>query len=481
MGYDIVFKNVRLIDGSGKPARAADLAVEGDRIARIDAPGAIPTKDAGQGIDGNGAVLAPGFIDTHTHDDRAVLIDAEMMAKISQGVTTVVTGNCGISLAPLTLSKPPPAPLNLLGDQTSFVFESFASYAAAIAHSPPAVNVAALIGHGTLRVRVMDDISRPATPAEIDTMRRLLQQSLAEGAIGFSTGLFYPINEAADADEVVALAELLADFNGIYATHMRDEGRGVMDSIEETILTAKRANTAAVISHHKCAGPENWGRSVETLAKIAAAAKTQPLGLDAYPYAASSTVLNPKYVRDDIRIMVSWSDTVPEAAGRELSEIAREWGCTIKEAAERLLPAGAIYFQMDEADVRRILAFPLTMIGSDGLPHDRHPHPRLWGTFTRVLGRYCREEGLFPLEEAVRKMTGLPAERFGLSDRGYLKEGYAADLVLFDPGSVRDRATFESPREISEGILCVVVNGALAWRPGEEHVKRHGRLLRHAA
>ncbi|MBX5471328.1 MAG: D-aminoacylase [Acetobacteraceae bacterium] len=480
MGYDIVFKDVRLVDGSGKPARAADLAVEGDRIARIDAPGLIPTGDARHVIDGQGAVLAPGFIDTHTHDDRAVLIDAEMMAKISQGVTTVVTGNCGISLAPLTLSKPPPAPLNLLGDQTSFVFESFADYAEAIAHTQPAVNVAALIGHGTLRVRTMDDITRPATPTEIDKMRRLLRQSLAEGAIGFSTGLFYPINEAADADEVVALAELLADFNGIYATHMRDEGRGVMDSIEETILTAKRANTAAVISHHKCAGPENWGRSVETLAKIAAAAKTQPLGLDAYPYAASSTVLNPKYVRDDIRIMVSWSDAVPEAAGQELSEIARDWGCTAKEAAERLQPAGAIYFQMDEADVRRILAFPLTMIGSDGLPHDRHPHPRLWGTFTRVLGHYCREEGLFPLEEAVRKMTGLPAERFGLSERGYLREGYVADLVLFDPLSVRDRATFESPREISEGILCVVVNGALAWRPGDEHVQRHGRLLRHA-
>jgi N-acyl-D-aspartate/D-glutamate deacylase len=325
----------------------------------------------------------------------------------------------------------------------------------------------------------MSDISGRATPAEIDRMRRLLGDSLDAGAAGFSTGLFYDINSGADADEVVALAELLADRGGgVYATHMRNEFSRVVDSLEETFETARRARVPVVISHHKCALPENWGRSRETLPLIAAAAERQPVGLDAYPYAAGSTVLKVDQVRDDIRIMITWSTPHPEATGRDLADIAKDWSCSQRAAAERLLPAGAIYFQMDEADVRAILAFPLTMIGSDGLPHDRHPHPRLWGTFPRILGHYVREVGLFSLEEAIHKMTGLTAARFGLADRGLLREGYAADLVLFDAEKVRDTATYAQPISAAEGIAAVFVNGQSAFEAGKPEGVRAGRLLR---
>ena len=471
--YDLLIAKARLIDGTGGPSRKADLAVQGDRIARIGESGSIEAASARRVIDGAGLALAPGFVDSHTHDDFAVIGDPAMRPKVTQGVTTVVIGNCGISGSPIRLKDSPPPPLNLLGQAEAFAYETFADYAAKVDVTQPAVNVAALIGHGTLRVATMRDISGRASPGEIDRMRELLAQSLDAGAIGFSTGLFYPVNSGADADEVVALAEIAAAKGGVYATHMRDEDAGVMDSLEETFDTARRAKVPVVISHHKCALPENWGRSRETLPRIAAAAQQQSVGLDAYPYDAGSTVLDPDYVRDDTRIMITWSTPHPEAGGRDLTAIAADWRCSEREAAERLLPAGAIYFQMDEADVRRILAFPLTMIGSDGLPHDQHPHPRLWGTFPRVLGHYVRDVRLFSLEHAIHKMTGLTAARFGLADRGILREGYAADLVLFDPEKVRDTATYERPISAAEGINAVFVNG----QPALEGA-RAGRLLR---
>jgi N-acyl-D-aspartate/D-glutamate deacylase len=472
--YDLLITKARLIDGTGGPSRNADLAVSGDRIARIAEAGSIDPASSRRTIDATGLVLAPGFVDSHTHDDFAVLGDPTMRPKVSQGVTTVVVGNCGISGAPIRIKGDLPAPpLNLLGDSAAFAYESFAAYAAKVDAVGPAVNVAALIGHGTLRVATMRDISGRATPDEIDRMRKLLAESLDAGAIGFSTGLFYPINSGADADEVVALAEIVSTKGGVYTTHMRDEYDRVIESLEETFDTARRAKVPVVISHHKCALPENYGRTKETLPLIAAAAQRQPVGLDAYPYDAGSTVLYPEEARDDVRIMVSWSTPHPEMSGRDLSDIAKAWGCSQQEAGERLLPAGAIYFQMDEADVRAILAFPLTMIGSDGLPHDQHPHPRLWGTFPRILGHYVREVGLFSLEQAIHKMTGLTAARFGLADRGLLREGYAADLVLFDPETVRDTATYEHPISPAEGISAVFVNG----KPAMEGA-RAGRLLR---
>ena len=473
--YDLILRDALIVDGTGAPARPGDLAIQGDRIAAIGPGIDAPATDE---IDLGGLAVAPGFIDVHTHDDRAVIDTPEMPAKISQGVTSVVVGNCGISLSPIVLDGDPPPPMNLLGERPMFRYSRFADYAAAVDSVRPAVNVAALIGHSTLRVGVMDDVGRPATAAEIAEMGALLSDALRAGAIGFSTGLFYPPNEAAGIDEVSALAERLVETGGIYTTHMRDEHAGVLDSLEESFETGRRAKVPVVISHHKCAGPANWGRSIETLAAIERARAEQPVGLDAYPYAAGSTVLIPRFMDPDIRIRVSWSKPHPEMAGRDLADIAAEWGCSQEDAAVRLDPAGAVYFQMDEADVRRILAYPHTMIGSDGLPHDSHPHPRLWGTFPRVIGHYGRDEGLFPMEEAVRRMTGLPAETFRLPGRGVLAEGNFADLVVFDPDAIADRATYDDPALPAVGIDRVFVNGRETHRHGRATGDRAGRLLR---
>ncbi len=477
-GFDRLIRGGTVVDGTGAARQPADVALSGDRIAAVAEPGALDAVPCGAVVDASGLVLAPGFIDVHTHDDRAVMTAPEMTPKVCQGVTTVVAGNCGVSLAPLVLDGPPPPPLNLLGGQDDFRFSSVRAYVDAVEEAAPAANLAFLVGHSTLRVGTLADTDEKATAQEIDRMRDLLAEGLAAGAVGFSTGLFYRPNAAADMDEVVALAEVVGEAGGVYTTHMRDESEGVLESLDETFETGQRAKVPVLISHHKCAGRRNWGRSRETLPRIDAASRQQRVALDAYPYAAGSTVLDPDQIEDASRVMVTWSNTHPEAAGRDLSEIAGAWACSEREAAERLDPAGAIYFSMDEADVRRILAFPLTMIGSDGLPHDEHPHPRLWGTFPRVIGHYGRDEGLFPLEAAVHKMTGLPAATFGLVDRGEVRTGAFADLVLFDPDTILDRATFEWPQQPPAGIAQVYVNGVEVWRDGGPTGKRGGRVIR---
>jgi N-acyl-D-amino-acid deacylase len=479
--YDHVFRDALLIDGTGATPFAGELAVAGDRIAAIGPAGSIERGAAKREHDLKGRALAPGFVDTHTHDDRIVLDAPDMLPKISQGVTTVVTGNCGISLAPVTFESDPPAPMNLLGSERAYEFPSFADYAQAVAETVPAVNVAALIGHSALRLATMSDIRRKATDAEIGAMLDHAEEAMTNGATGFSTGLFYPTNAAADIDEVSRVAARFARHGGIYATHMRSEMEPILDSIDETLTTARRADIPVIISHHKCAGPKNWGRTRETLPVIEAAAKRQAVGLDAYPYNAGSTNLRGDLVSDEIRIMITWSRPHPEATGRDLKDIAAGWGVDLHEAARRLDPAGAIYFQMDDADVERVLRFPLTMIGSDGLPHDEHPHPRLWGTFPRVLGRYSRDRGLFPLETAIHKMTGLSARTFRLEGRGVLAPGNFADLVVFDPETVIDRATYDDPKQLSAGIDQVFVNGILAYAAGSTNVRRAGRLVGGAA
>lgn len=473
---DVLLTGGVVIDGTGAERFTGDVAITGDRIHAVTASGKCDI-DAKNIIDVSGRIVAPGFIDVHTHDDNAVLADPAMVAKISQGVTSVVVGNCGISLAPIG-AVDPPAPMNLLGNRSAYRFRKMADYAAAVDAAHPAVNVAALVGHSTLRVGSMADIHRKASPTEIDAMRARLAEGLSAGAIGFSTGLWYKTNSAADMEEVVALAELLADVGGVYTTHMRDEHDGVLDSLRETFETASRARVPVIISHHKCAGPQNWGRSVDTLALIEKARLRQNISLDAYPYVAGSTVLEPEMVDPNIRISISWSTPYPQMAGRDLSDVAAQWGCSQQEAARRLKPAGGIYFQMDEADMHRILSYPPTMVGSDGLPHDTHPHPRLWGTFPRVLGRLCRELRLFPLEQAVRKMTGLSARNFNLRGRGEISEGAYADLVVFDAETVIDRATFDDPMQPAGGIDHVFVNGKIAWSAGGPGSERAGRFLR---
>jgi N-acyl-D-amino-acid deacylase len=258
---------------------------------------------------------------------------------------------------------------------------------------------------------------------------------------------------------------------------MRDEADGVMDSLEETFRIGREVGVPVVISHHKVIGAKNYGRSDETLEFIRKSMAKQPICLDCYPYAAGSTVLSMSRAETSARVIVTWSKTLPEYAGQDLDKIAEKMGVTQAEAVERLLPAGAIYFRMDEGDVQKIMQFGSTMIGSDGLPHDTSPHPRLWSTFPRVLGHYRRGLGLFTLETAVHKMTGLTAVNFGLTDRGVLKEGAFADLTLFNEETVDEVATYDNPIAMARGINTVIVNGAVVWDHGKATGARPGRVL----
>jgi N-acyl-D-amino-acid deacylase len=469
----LVFQGGTVIDGTGRDRFTADLRVDGDRIGGIGH--GLDTSDADI-VDARGLIVAPGFIDVHTHDDQTVLAAPQMLPKITQGVTTVVVGNCGISLAPLVHADAPP-PLTLLGGADKYIYPSMGAYAAAVARAQPATNVAALVGHSTLRVATMDDPYRAATSAEQGRMVALLREGLDAGAIGLSSGVFYATGAAADVDELALLASVAGEAGGVYTTHIRNEMNDIFAALEEAFVTGRRGNVPVVISHHKCAGPQNWGRTTQTLARIEEARQRQPIGLDAYPYIAGSTVLRADLVDGVIDVMVTYSESHPEMAARHLRDIAAEWDCSQQEACERLQPGGACYFQMHEEDVRRVLGYPATMIGSDGLPHDRHPHPRLWGTFPRVLGRYSRELQLFPLETAVHKMTGLSARRFNLHERGELRAGWFADVCVFDPATVLDTATFEQPQAVSRGIEHVMVNGEIALHRGSVAPHRAGRFL----
>jgi N-acyl-D-amino-acid deacylase len=476
--FDTIIQGGTLIDGTGAPRRAADIGVTGDRIAAIAEPGTL--KDAAQTIDATGRVVAPGFIDVHTHDDHALLTKPDMSYKASQGVTTVVAGNCGISLAPLVLEgdRPPP-PLDLLGDD--YHFPRMADFFDALDAAPPALNAALLCGHSTLRVGAMDSLDRAATDTEIGAMRDRLSEALDAGAIGLSTGLYYEPARAAPTEEVIRLAELLGPVGGLYTTHLRDEAEHLQDSMEEAFAIGRAAGVKVVLSHHKASGAANFGKTRQSLALVERVRQQQPVTLDVYPYDASSTVLTVDRLGASKRVIVTWSVPHPEVSGRYLDDIAKEMGCSLEEATAALLPAGAIYFMMDEEDVQRVLKYPHAIVASDGLPHDVFPHPRLWGTFPRVLGHYSRDLGLMPLEDAVHRMSGLPAAEFGLTGRGVLAAGNYADITLFDAATVIDRADFQHPTEPAAGIDTVFVNGSPVWQDGAPTGARPGKALRRQA
>ena len=474
---DLILRDATIFDGTGNARTKGDVGVTGDRIVAVGDLGAY---SADREVIATGRAVAPGFIDAHTHDDRAVLCGpACMLCKMSQGVSTVVVGNCGISLSPVRMKQRPIPPLDLLGDESWWTFDSFGDYAKRLSDEPAPVNTYAMIGHMPLRVEAMGgDVKRAATDKEAEHMRARLAASLREGASGFSTGLYYPPNMEAPTDEVIAVAQALRDAGGIYVSHMRDEANFVLDSINETVRIGEGSGVPVVISHHKCSMPENFGRSVETLALIERLRERHKVDFDVYPYYAGSTVLMPDRVRPDVAIKIAWSNPHPEMEGKFLADVAKQWNMGLKEAAEKLLPAGAIMFQMEEADVRRIMQHPLSMIGSDGLPHDTFPHPRLWGCFPRVLGYYSRELKLFSMETAVHKMTGRVAEVFGIVDRGVIRPGAYADLVLFDPATVKDAADFDHPTRPSIGIAETWVNGQSAYVFGQGATEaRAGRLV----
>ncbi|MBU2874176.1 N-acyl-D-amino-acid deacylase family protein [Marinobacter salexigens] len=475
--FDIIIINGRLIDGSGRPEFLADLGIKDDRIVKI---GDLEGASAKYHIDATGKVVAPGFIDVHTHDDASLILRPDMTPKLSQGVTTVICGNCGISGAPYSSKGNPPGLLRLVFKSDAFVAESMEAFIAKVEGAKPTINSAFLVGHTTLRMEVMgdDDLNRTATDEEIILMRSKLKECMEQGAIGLSTGLFYEPAFKASTEEVIGVAKVLKEFGGIYATHMRDEADKVIESVEETLEIGRQIDAHVIISHHKCQGKRNFGKSTKTLELIREAKANQSLALDVYPYDACSTVLEESMVKNAVRTLISWSDPHPEFTATYLDDVAEKLGCNEQEAIEKLQPAGAIYFMMDEGDVKQIMASPDAMIGSDGLPEDKHPHPRLWGTFPRVLGRYVREQKLMTLEEGVHRMTGLSAQQFGLVERGRLKEGMFADVTVFDPDKIIDTSTFEKPISKANGIDLVIVNGQVVWQNGQCTGSRPGKVLK---
>jgi dihydroorotase/N-acyl-D-amino-acid deacylase len=490
-----------VVDGTGAPGRRADVAIRGDRIVAV-APGL--KGPAVRTLDVPGLVIAPGFIDVHVHA-RATLFRVPAAENvIRQGVTTIVEGPDGGS----------PVPLGPFLDR--------------VAASPASVNVGSFLGQGSVRESVMGTVDRAATPGELARMEQLVREGMEDGAFGLSTGLFYVPGAFTPPEEVARLARVAARRGGTYASHMRNEASGVVESVKETISLGSSASIPVQISHHKALGRANWGKTVETLRLVAEArARGQDVTLDVYPYTASKTGLSallPAWGREGGRaemlkrladpatrarlrtaaassitndrgagnpknVVISSSAGRPDTVGKDLAVLTRARGAapTAENAAETaflVLEAGdatAIYHAIAEGDIARVMKDPGTMIASDGeLPvfGDAAPHPRSYGTFARVLAVYVRQKGLLSLEEAVRKMSGLPAKRLGLADRGLVKEGFAADLAVFDPKAVVDRATFEKPHAYATGVSYVVVNGALVLDAGKMTTARPGRALR---
>ncbi len=484
--YDLILHNVTIYDGLGGAPLTGDLAVDGDTIAAVG----VVSGSANETIDGSGLALGPGFIDVHTHDDFAAVLHPDMAFKTQGGVTTCVVGNCGMGAAPwreaarFARAMHPTALPEWSGHR---------GYAGYLEHHPPGVNIAVLIGHGTLRQAAMGGDAREPTGAEMQIMKDIVSEGLEAGAVGLSSGLIYDPGRYAKTDELVELAAIMRGTGALYATHMRNEGTGLLEAVGEAIAIGERAGVPVQISHHKASGREAWGLVTQSLQLIEhAQARGLDVHADQYPYTAGSTILSAVF-RDGgfggtppDGIVIASAVSHREWEGRSIASLAAAMGCDAPEAAARVLSAepGAtvILHTMCEDDVRAVMRHPSTMIGSDGLPTlEGKPHPRLYGTFARVLGHYARDEHLFPLAEAVWRMTGFPAKKFGFHDRGVLRPGARADLVLFDPATIIDCGTFEDPKHPPKGIAAVYVNGVCTVENGKAIGARAGRVLRRSA
>jgi N-acyl-D-aspartate/D-glutamate deacylase len=485
---DIVVRDALIADGSGGPVAAGDVAIGAGRILSAG-PGPVAAGPSTTELDARGElVCCPGFIDVHTHDDAALIRHPGLEFKIAQGCTSLVIGNCGFSGFPAT-------GLDDIESVAGGDWPDLDGYRTAVSARGFACNAIALAGHNTIRaITIGKDESRQASPAELAVMRGHVRAAMEQGACGLSTGLIYTPGKWAPAEEIIELAGAAADAGGRYATHIRDEGDRLLESVAEAIRIGTESGCGVHISHHKAGGQRNWGKVAVSLAAIDSAnAAGADVTLDFYPYTASSGPMT-EYVSPE-SVTREWADQnqfatcppFPAYQGRRVSEVAAAEGLALADLVRKVLtaPGGrrtiSIGFGMSEDDLVTNVRHPLMMIGSDGIPDlDGLPHPRLYGTFPRVFAQYVRGRGEISVSEAVRRMTSLPAARFGLTDRGRLTGGAWADVAVFDPAGFRDTATFADPKREPEGLYWVIVNGRLAFDRGRHTGARSGRLLRFA-
>ncbi|MBI5578756.1 MAG: D-aminoacylase [Deltaproteobacteria bacterium] len=528
--FDLVIRNGRIIDGTGNPYYRADVGFAGGKIRRIAKR--IEPSGTRVVLDAENRVVCPGFVDAHTHDDLYLLSRPTCDDKVLQGVTTVVIGNCGQSVAPISDAHRDviTGSFKFLGsglNQEDLNIKSFDDYLQKLEGLKPGINVIPLVGHSTVRMCTMGMANRKPTTTELKGIQSHVSNAMRDGAFGLSTGLIYAPGNYATTEEIVELAKMLTPFGGIYATHMRSESEQELDAIVEAIRIGEEAGVHVHIAHHKIAGKTNWGKSTDTL-RLMAEARSRGIEVtcDQYPYRAGSTylaaVLPPRVLADGPKVYGSrlrdaafraeivseikdanspgWENLIKGAGfdgimisvsrhskyvGKTIAEIADlerkdPFNVIFDLVAEESREVIAILFMMGDEDICRIMRNPWTMIGSDGIPGFgiNRVHPRMTGTFPRVLGKYVRKEGVLSLEEAVRKMTSLPAQTFGLKSKGLLKEGFDADLVVFDPDTIIDCSTYEEPNRAPEGICNVFVNGQLAAENGRILGAASGQVLR---
>lgn len=527
MRFDLLLRDGLVVDGTGASARRADVGIVGDRLAVVDDLRGAQV-EAAQVIDATGMVVAPGFIDIHTHSDVVLLDEPGGASKILQGVTTEVTGNCSFSPFPVS-----PQRRDLLGDHLArlgdgtpdLTWTDLSGYADALDSARPALNVAPLVGHGALRIAAMDDPYGVASSDDVERMAALLDEAVEQGAWGMSTGLTHTPSSLGPPDEIVTLTRVLGRRDAMYATHARAVAGGEFDAIVEAIDTVRASGARLEFSHLALNEPANWGRAADALDLFERAVRDGvDAAFDVYPYDASSSSLVqylPEWVQAGGTEALRRNGDDPAWRSRALADLRRGWfggipwlwdrfvltavpgrseivGCTLEEASvvtamppdELVLDlcttigsdVQVVLFYRTESDMSAFLAHPLAAVGSDGnaLPVDRgdgQPHPRSFGTFPRVLGRYVREQARLDLPQAVARMTSVPADRLGLTDRGRVAAGMVADLVVFDPGTVTDTSTFERPRTVPTGIACTIVAGTVVARDGRPTGARTGRVL----
>ncbi len=492
--YDLVIHNAVVYDGTGSPGLKSSIAINGDRISEIGEIHGL----AREVIEADGLAAAPGFIDVHSHDDFHVLTEPDVTHNALQGITTVIVGNCGFGAAPAEAARVQMKAIQEPGGSIES-WDGYGGYLDTVDSNPPSLNVAALVGHHTVRRAAMGGVEKRAPSRdELAAMRRSVAEGMEAGAFGLSTGLVYEPGRHSETDEVVALAEEVAERSGIYVSHMRNEGDGLLDAVRETIGIGASAGCGVEISHHKAVGKENWGKVTQSLELIESAqANGMDVTADQYPYTARSTMLfalvqngtfgsgsgGPMGRSTPDEVLLCSVPGSPELEGRTLQSFVEEWDLPGEDAANRIIAENGTEvlvaaFGMDEGDVRMVMAHPSTMIGTDGLDRGSKPHPRAWGTYPRILGKYVREEGILSLEGAIWRMSGFPAKKFSLKDRGTISVGSFADIVLFNPDTVIDHATFEDPRNGPTGMPHVIVNGRLVVRDGQHTHVRAGRALR---